>query len=47
MSNSPTANREPLSKTLFIELPLGSVYPEGWLVNQLTIQANGLTGHLE
>ena len=47
MSNSPTANREPLSKTLFIELPLGSVYPEGWLGNQLTIQANGLTGHLE
>src|SRR5512133_2418726 len=40
-------NREPLIRKPFIELPLGTITPEGWLKDQLMRQKNGMTGHLD
>lgn len=40
-------NPEPLVQEAYIRLPAGSVEPQGWLRNQLQIQADGLTGHLD
>jgi DUF1680 family protein len=39
--------RSPLTPGKFSFLPLGSIRPTGWLLNQLQIQANGLGGHLD
>jgi hypothetical protein len=46
---SPAAvpNRSPLQPNAFDRLPLTSVMPRGWLLEQLRIQSRGLTGHLD
>ena len=42
-----TAGRSALRPLCFQPLPLGAIQPTGWLANQLRIQAQGLTGHLD
>ena len=39
-------DRSPLAPATFFLLPWGSIRPTGWLLEQLRIQANGLSGHL-
>jgi len=40
-------NRLPLIETPYLQLPIGSVKATGWLLNQLQLQKDGLTGNSE
>jgi hypothetical protein len=40
------ANKAPLAQNAYSILPLGTVMPQGWLKQQLNIQAKSLTGNL-
>src|SRR2546427_38972 len=40
-------NRLPLLPNPLIELPVGTVKPEGWVRHQLELMAQGFTGHLK
>jgi hypothetical protein len=40
-------NKDRLIAPAFQQLPLGTIRPGGWLLNQLRIQADGLSGHLD
>jgi hypothetical protein len=42
-----TVNQNPLSVNPYIELPMGSIEPEGWLRLMLESQKNGATGNLD
>lgn len=43
---SVVKDRQPLLSSALFQLPLNSIRPKGWLLEQLRIQANGLSGHL-
>jgi DUF1680 family protein len=40
-------NKDRLIAPAFQQLPLGTIRPGGWLLNQLRIQADGLSGYLD
>ncbi|MGB2809381.1 MAG: beta-L-arabinofuranosidase domain-containing protein [Sedimentisphaerales bacterium] len=39
-------NRQPLTPSPFIKLPIGAIKPQGWVRKQLELEAEGFTGHL-
>ena len=47
MAQNYLNNRAPLIEKPYIELPLGSIKPQGWLHEMLVRQKNGTTGQLD
>jgi hypothetical protein len=39
-------NRQPLTPSPFVKLPIGAIKPQGWVQKQLELEAEGYTGHL-
>ena len=40
------SNKAPLEPSPFLKLPIGSIVPKSWLLRQLQLEAEGMTGHL-
>lgn len=40
-------NKKPLHEKPYLELPLGSIKPQSWLLEQLERMKDGMTGHLD
>src|SRR5262245_37455127 len=40
------SNREPLTESPLVKLPIGSIRPQGWLRRQLELMRDGMIGHL-
>ena len=46
-NNYTRNNRYPLLQKPYMELPIGTIKPEGWLKAQLNRMRTGMTGHLD
>src|SRR2546427_8734942 len=40
------SNRDPLTESPLVKLPIGSIHPQGWLRRQLELMRDGMVGHL-
>jgi hypothetical protein len=41
------SNKEPLTQSPLVKLPIGAIEPKGWLLSQLQLMRNGFTGRLK